>query len=91
MSPMDPIYRALNALGNVPWKINAPVADVVEQVWELCREGGGLAGLPPREVTPLPEKPEYSFAEEARGVWRDYKKVLTKVRGPAPLSAGLRV
>jgi DNA-directed RNA polymerase len=79
-APMQQVFEALNALGNVPWKINAPVAGVVEQVWKLCKEGEGLAGLPTREKALLPQKPEEEAAED-RTVWREYKRALQKVSG----------
>ena len=75
---MQPVFDALNALGIVPWKINAPVSQVVEQVWELCEHEGATAGLPRRVLDPLPKKPEGEDATD-KTIWREYKRALAKV------------
>ncbi|GMH34103.1 hypothetical protein BSKO_01937 [Bryopsis sp. KO-2023] len=49
---MKSIYKALNVLGNTPWKINKEVLDIVSQVWE---QGGGVLDLPSRQDVPIPE------------------------------------
>lgn len=54
---MRPVFDALNAIASVPWRINAPVLEVVQRLWE---EGGGVADLPPRtdmEAPPPPTDP----------------------------------
>jgi DNA-directed RNA polymerase len=58
------VYRALNVLGNLGWRINQPVLDVAEAAWA---RGGDYAGLPSRIVAsevPLPEPP-YRFRTAA--------------------------
>jgi len=49
--PMPLEYKALNALQNTQWVINKGVFSVLEQIWE---NGGGWAGVPPRESVPIP-------------------------------------
>ena len=48
------VYRGLNYLGAVPWRINSRVLEVVEQIWE---RGGGVADLPSQSNAPLPATP----------------------------------
>ena len=48
------VYSALNALQNTRWRINGRILQVFRDVWE---QGGGIAGLPPRELMPLPPTP----------------------------------
>lgn len=75
---MQPVFDALNTLGDVPWKINIPVSYVVEQVWAICLREGATAGLPRRTLDPLPKRPEAEDATD-KTVWREYKRALTKV------------
>jgi len=51
---MPQVYAAVNAIQATPWKINVPVLDVMQTLWEA---GGGEAGLPDRELLELPETP----------------------------------
>lgn len=51
---MDEVYKTINTLQNVPWKLNAEVYNVASYLWEI---GGDVAGLPRREKPELPEKP----------------------------------
>jgi len=52
---MPLVYDAVNAIQATPWKINRPVLDVMKELWEA---GGGVAGLPDRELLELPEQPD---------------------------------
>ena len=44
---LSQVYRALNVLGNLGWRINTPVLEVAEAAWA---RGGDFAGLPSRIV-----------------------------------------
>lgn len=48
------VLSSVNALQATPWRINKGVMHVLKQLW---MEGGGLAGLPPRENLDIPSKP----------------------------------
>ena len=51
------VYAALNALGTVGWRVNAPTLAAVEVAWA---GGGGVAGLPSRtDVPPAPKPPPF--------------------------------
>lgn len=41
------VYKALNVLGNLGWRINVPVLEAAEEAWA---RGGNFAGLPSRVV-----------------------------------------
>jgi DNA-directed RNA polymerase len=43
---MPEVYKAVNTVQEVPWRINTRILDLMTQVWE---EGGNLGGLPQRE------------------------------------------
>lgn len=47
--------KALNAIQDVPWAVDADVLEVAKAIWA---EGHGQAGLPRREPTPFPPRPE---------------------------------
>lgn len=51
---MPEVYRALNAIQETPWRINVPVLEVMRDAWAA---GGGLGGLPDRELAELPAQP----------------------------------
>lgn len=51
---MAEVYKTINTLQNVAWRLNADVYAVAAHLWEL---GGDRAGLPKREKPELPEKP----------------------------------
>ncbi|KAJ9683025.1 hypothetical protein PVL29_018850 [Vitis rotundifolia] len=52
---LEPVFEALNTLGNTKWRINKRVFDVVDRIWA---GGGCLADLVDRNDVPLPEKPD---------------------------------
>ncbi|MBS7457668.1 DNA-directed RNA polymerase [Coralloluteibacterium stylophorae] len=54
LADMPLVYEAVNTIQNTPWQINASVLDVMLEAWEA---GGGLGGLPSRELQDLPPKP----------------------------------
>ena len=51
---MPQVYKTINTLQNVAWKLNADVYAVAANLWDM---GGDRAGLPRREKPELPEKP----------------------------------
>ncbi|XP_034707370.1 DNA-directed RNA polymerase 2, chloroplastic/mitochondrial-like isoform X1 [Vitis riparia] len=51
---LEPVFEALNTLGNTKWRINKRLFDVVDRIWA---GGGCLADLVDRNDVPLPEKP----------------------------------
>lgn len=65
---MPIVYEAVNALQRTPWQINSQVLEVLETLWG---NGSELAGIPPRDGLPLPEKPfDIETNEEAKREWR---------------------
>ncbi|PKA55846.1 DNA-directed RNA polymerase 1, mitochondrial [Apostasia shenzhenica] len=52
---MQPVFEALDTLGNTKWRVNKRVLDIVDRIWS---SGGRLADLVDREDIPLPVKPE---------------------------------
>ncbi|CAI0462469.1 unnamed protein product [Linum tenue] len=71
---LDPVYEALNTLGNTKWRINKKVLAVVDRIWA---SGGRIAGLVDREDIPLPEKLETEDEQEMRR-WKWKVKNLKK-------------
>ena len=64
---MDSVYKALNTLQSVPWKINTKVLEIMELVWEENIEVGKLIH---REKLPDPPKPDdIDTNKEARKKW----------------------
>jgi DNA-directed RNA polymerase len=65
---LNRVYSAVNRLQQSAWKINDPVLEVLEQLWE---QGSTLGGLPSRDDTPLPAKPEdIGTNKESRREWK---------------------
>lgn len=52
---MTEVYRALNAIQETPWQVNRFVYDVAAQLWD---EGAQVAGLPARDLLPIPNRPD---------------------------------
>ncbi|KAM6549324.1 hypothetical protein CsatB_021000 [Cannabis sativa] len=52
---LEPVFEALDTLGNTRWRINKRVLNVVERIWA---SGGCLADLVDRNDVLLPEKPD---------------------------------
>jgi len=57
---MPLVYAAVNAIQATAWKINRPVLEVMKHLWDA---GGGVAGLPDRELLDLPEQPSLLVAD----------------------------
>ncbi len=51
---MPEVYRAVNNIQGVPWRINRRVLEVMRAVWD---GGGSLGGLPRRDDLPIPPRP----------------------------------
>ncbi|KAG0467557.1 hypothetical protein HPP92_019137 [Vanilla planifolia] len=60
---LQPIFEALDTLGNTKWQINKEVLKVVDSIWS---SGGRLADLVDREDIPLPEKPSTDDKDEIK-------------------------
>ncbi|KAI4346747.1 hypothetical protein L6164_007617 [Bauhinia variegata] len=52
---LEPVFQALDTLGNTKWRINKRVLSVIDRIWA---SGGRLADLVDRDDVPLPEKPD---------------------------------
>ncbi|KAM1666154.1 hypothetical protein ACFX1X_045819 [Malus domestica] len=52
---LEPVFKALDTLGNTRWKVNKRVLNVVDRIWA---SGGRLADLVDRDNVPLPEEPD---------------------------------
>ncbi|KAL3568200.1 hypothetical protein D5086_030851, partial [Populus alba] len=52
---LQPVFEALDTLGNTRWRVNKRVLSVVDRIWS---NGGCLADLVDHSDVPLPEKPE---------------------------------
>ncbi|CAN8238973.1 unnamed protein product [Cochlearia groenlandica] len=60
---LEPVFEALDTLGNTKWKINKKVLSLVDRIWA---NGGRLGGLVDREDVPVPEKPDSEDQEEVK-------------------------
>lgn len=81
------VYAALNALGAVGWRINAPTLAAVEAVWA---GGGGVAGLPPRTDLPPAARPPRFYARRPPGRVGEPKPCLV-ASGELPVERRFRV
>ncbi len=65
---MPIVYEAVNALQRTPWQINSQVLEVMDTLWT---NGSEIAGLPPRDGLPMPQKPhDIETNEEAKRAFR---------------------
>ncbi|KAK7250654.1 hypothetical protein RIF29_33212 [Crotalaria pallida] len=60
---LDPVFEALDTLGNTKWRVNKKVLSVIDQIWA---NGGRLADLVDRENVPIPEEPDTADEAEIR-------------------------
>ncbi|KAL9668127.1 hypothetical protein QQ045_002502 [Rhodiola kirilowii] len=51
---LEPVFEALDTLGNTKWRVNKKILDVVDTIWA---SGGRVADLVDREDILLPEEP----------------------------------
>eukprot|EP00471_Norrisiella_sphaerica_P000275 CAMPEP_0184483940 /NCGR_PEP_ID=MMETSP0113_2-20130426/5622_1 /TAXON_ID=91329 /ORGANISM="Norrisiella sphaerica, Strain BC52" /LENGTH=961 /DNA_ID=CAMNT_0026864629 /DNA_START=144 /DNA_END=3030 /DNA_ORIENTATION=- len=70
------LFEGLNAMGETPWRLNKSVYNVVKYIWD---NGGGQAGLPPREDLVLPEIPDEARQKNDPEVLELWKKRVAKV------------
>ncbi|KAK9100283.1 hypothetical protein Scep_023713 [Stephania cephalantha] len=63
---LQPVFEALDTLGNTKWRVNKRVLSVVDRIWT---SGGRLADLVDRDDVPLPEEPDTEDEAEIRR-WR---------------------
>jgi DNA-directed RNA polymerase len=72
---LSKVYRALDLLSAVPWRINERVLCVADELWEA---GGGVGELPSRTDLPIPEPPaDYveSDQEQRRLYYRQLRRL----------------
>ncbi|KAG4951598.1 hypothetical protein JHK85_045465 [Glycine max] len=73
-SQLDPVFEALNTLGNTKWRVNKRVLCVIDQIWA---NGGRLADLVDRENVPSPKEPDTIDEAEIRK-WKWKVKAVKK-------------
>ncbi|XP_019420030.1 PREDICTED: DNA-directed RNA polymerase 2B, chloroplastic/mitochondrial-like [Lupinus angustifolius] len=52
---LEPVFEALDTLGNTKWRVNKKVLSVIDRIWA---SGGRLADLVDRDDVPFPEEPD---------------------------------
>ncbi|KAK1381019.1 DNA-directed RNA polymerase [Heracleum sosnowskyi] len=72
---IEPVFEALNTLGNTKWRVNKKILDIVDRIWA---SGGRLADLVDREDVDLPEEPDTEDEAETKK-WRWKVKGVKKV------------
>lgn len=55
---MPAVYESVNAIQGTAWKVNTAVLTVMRDAWEA---GGGIAGLPSRDLIELPGLPAFDM------------------------------
>ncbi|KAL0664066.1 hypothetical protein Bca4012_100903 [Brassica carinata] len=60
---LEPVFKALDTLGNTKWRINKKVLSLVDRIWA---SGGRLGGLVDRDDVPIPEEPDSEDQEEVK-------------------------
>jgi DNA-directed RNA polymerase len=81
---MLPLYDAINSLQKTAWRINKPVLQVLETIWERGLE---IGKLPPPENKPLPPMPYSSddrkemnaWIKENKEQWTNWKHKASKI------------
>lgn len=70
------VFASLDVLGGTPWKINAPIFDVVLKVWN---SGARMPKIPPAVYDqPEPERPpNYDIDQKAKLVYLTRQKMYT--------------
>ncbi|KAL3501558.1 hypothetical protein ACH5RR_036007 [Cinchona calisaya] len=71
---LEPVFQALNTLGNTKWRVNKRVLGVIDRIWA---SGGRLADLVDQEDIPLPEEPDTEDEKEIKK-WKWKVKVVKK-------------
>lgn len=80
---LKPIYEAVNALQEVPWRVNASVLEVMHRLWQ---QGATVAGLPQRDETPIepypfPDTPKEDLSEDQKEQLTAWKRQATVIHG----------
>lgn len=75
----DNVLDALNVLGSTGWRINTPIFELIEKIWD---EGGGIGDIPVRTNEELPQEPLANFNTSRRG----HALVATEQASPAARS-----
>uniref|UniRef100_A0A7N0UT29 DNA-directed RNA polymerase n=1 Tax=Kalanchoe fedtschenkoi TaxID=63787 RepID=A0A7N0UT29_KALFE len=60
---LEPVFEALDTLGNTKWRVNKKILGVVDRIWA---SGGRVADLVDCEDIPLPEEPDTDDDAELR-------------------------
>lgn len=55
LQQLEPVFEALNTLGNTKWRVNKRVLSVIDHIWA---NGGGVADLVDRQDVPIPVEPD---------------------------------
>jgi len=55
---MPAVYQSINAIQSTGWKVNTSVLTVMRDAWDA---GGGIAGLPCRDLIELPGLPSFDM------------------------------
>jgi len=63
MGEIDQVLSGISALGSMPWRINQPVFDVVNSLWNF---DGGVGGLVSKHKGEEPERPKFEGFEWQR-------------------------
>ena len=58
---MPEVYRALNTIQDVPWRINTKVLDVARHAWD---QDLAIAGLQRKEAQPVPPRPDGALEDK---------------------------
>ncbi|KAJ0038285.1 hypothetical protein Pint_23430 [Pistacia integerrima] len=67
-SQLEPVFEALDTLGNTKWRVNKRILSVIDRIWA---NGGGLADLVDREDVPIPEELDTEDeAEKKKWKWK---------------------
>ncbi|GMH01822.1 hypothetical protein Nepgr_003661 [Nepenthes gracilis] len=74
LKQLEPVFEALNTLGNTKWRVNKKVLSIVDRIWA---SGGCLAYLIDRDDIPLPEEPDTDDEAEIRK-WKWKVKTVKK-------------
>ena len=71
-SDLATVYRGLNVLSAVPWRINGRVLSVIDALWEA---GGGVADLPSLTDVPVPAIPPDADSTSRKAAQREASAV----------------
>lgn len=72
---MPEVFRALNSIQDVPWRVDANVFEVLDYFWSDA--GTAVADLPPRDPYPVPEPPD-PWVDDSQEV-KDWKSIASSI------------